>query len=386
MGVTSAIVATSIAAGAGAAYAVPEQGGTTPQGDGQEQGGTAPDTTGTPEGTAPIAPIAVPGPGSIPAPPQEAPYQPYVPPQSRDYDTQYDPIVNRPHTPRPAAPVRPIAPPENKIRVGNVVADIPAGMSQRDVNSINAWSAYGEAKIAQGLISLGVPKDEASRRAAATIIGVMSGGVAGAAVLGIPAAVVGTVGGAAVGAGVGAVIGSLPPFGPTGTVPGALIGAGVGAVVGGVGLGTVGAVTGGVIGGTMGGLLAYALGAGDPGAHPTEPWKAPPRDQPQTPRQRAGHQPDQFRYQLPAEHARRAGLPAVDYTVNYRGDVHIELGATAFGWSVEQALAPYALIGGPQAEQNSRERTRRNSESIENIIPGAHIDWPQEHPGPRHRA
>lgn len=47
VGVTSAIVATSIAAGAGAAYAVPEQGGTTPQGDGQEQGGTAPDTTGT---------------------------------------------------------------------------------------------------------------------------------------------------------------------------------------------------------------------------------------------------------------------------------------------------------------------------------------------------
>ena len=46
--------------------------------------------------------------------------------------------------------------------VGNVVADIPAGMSQRDVNSINAWSAYGEAKIAQGLISVGVPEDEAN--------------------------------------------------------------------------------------------------------------------------------------------------------------------------------------------------------------------------------
>ena len=64
-------------------------------------------------------------------------------------------------------------------------------LTDRQRVSINEWSAYGEAKIAQGLISVGVPEDEASRQAAATIIGVALGGTAGAAAAGIPAAVVG---------------------------------------------------------------------------------------------------------------------------------------------------------------------------------------------------
>ena len=179
LSLTSAVVAASITAGAGAAFAVPEQGGTSPGDTAPGQGGTSPSDV-SPDGgagaEATVEPVVVPGPGSIPGPPVEAPYQAYTAPGSYSYDEPYTPLINNRVAPRVAPPVRPIAPPPEKIRVGNFVTDIPEGMSKRDVNSINAWSAYGEAKIAQGLISAGVPEDEATRRAAATIIGVMAGG------------------------------------------------------------------------------------------------------------------------------------------------------------------------------------------------------------------
>ncbi len=216
LSVTSAVVAVSITAGAGAAFAVPEQGGTDPSDSAPGQGGTSPSDVapGAPvPGDAVVQPVVVPGPGSIPGPPVEAPYQSYDQSLSQSYQQPYSPAITNPVAPRVAPPVRPIAPPPDKIRVGNFVTDIPKGLSDRDVNSINAWSAYGEAKIAQGLISVGVPEDEASRRAAATIIGVMAGGTAGAVALGIPAAVVGAVGGAGVGAVAGALILGIPTFG-----------------------------------------------------------------------------------------------------------------------------------------------------------------------------
>ncbi|WP_281431038.1 hypothetical protein [Gordonia alkanivorans] len=375
LSVTSAVVAVSITAGAGAAFAVPEQGGTDPSDSAPGQGGTSPSDVapGVPApGDAVVQPVVVPGPGSIPGPPVEAPYQSYDQSLSQSYQQPYSPAITNPVAPRVAPPVRPIAPPPDKIRVGNFVTDIPKGLSDRDVNSINAWSAYGEAKIAQGLISVGVPEDEASRRAAATIIGVMAGGTAGAVALGIPAAVVGAVGGAGVGAVAGALILGIPTFGveaPYGAGVGALIGAGVG----GVGGAAAGAALGFALGGTAGGLLAYSLGAGDPGADPDEPWQqnGPRRAAPEA------DGPSQFEFHLSPEEARRSGLPAVDYVVNHRGNVNLKLGTSTHKWSGEEARAPYAVLG-PGAEKSVRDWTRAQSDSVKKAIPGSEVLWPAE--------
>ncbi|WP_374112657.1 hypothetical protein [Gordonia sp. C13] len=368
-------MAVSITAGAGAAFAVPEQGGTDPADSAPGQGGTSPSDVapGAPApGETVVRPVVVPGPGSIPGPPVEAPYQSYDESLSQSYEQPYSSAITNPVAPRVAPPVRPIAPPPDKIRVGNFVTDIPQGLSSKDVNSINAWSAYGEAKIAQGLISVGVPEDEASRRAAATIIGVMAGGTAGAVALGIPAAVVGAVGGAGVGAAARALILGIPTLGvevPYGAGVGALIGAGVG----GVGGAAAGAAIGFAIGGTAGGLLAYSLGAGDPGANPDEPWKndGPRHAAPEV------EGPNQFEFHLSADEARESGLPAVGYVVNSRGDVNAKVGTTTYKWSGEQAGAPYAVLG-PGAEKSVRDWTRAQSDSLKKAIPGSEVLWPAE--------
>nr|WP_051997967.1 hypothetical protein [Gordonia otitidis] len=411
---TSAVLVASIATamGAGSAAAV-EQGGTNPNDSAPQQGGTAPTDTapqqgGTaptpaPEPSEPSAPAYVPGPGSIPAPPQEAPYQPYTAaPQYEEsgysdpgYSTYYSPVPDAPlQAPKPVAPVRPIAPPPNKIRVGNFVTDIPKGMSNKDVNSINAWSAYGEAKIAQNLIALGVPKDKASRQAAATIIGVALGGATGAAVGAVPGAIAGVLPGAIVGAGAGAGIGFVvggglisPPTAATSTAGGALIGLGVGAVGGAAAGALGGAALGATIGGTIGGIAAYTLGAGDPGAHPQEPWKLDENGNPRQPKHAKPAPVDpsvnQFELSVPAEAASKKGLPSVDYVVNYRGDVTVKVGAQTAKWSAEQAQAPYKALGplGAQLEQHFREMTKQMTGDLDAQVPGSEVVWPQEAAG-----
>ncbi|WP_237421559.1 hypothetical protein [Gordonia sp. SID5947] len=389
MTMTSAALAASIATGLGAglAQAVPEQGGTSPSDTAPQQGGTTPDAPAPEQGgttpTPQVEPAYNPGPGSIPSPPREAPYRSYSEPDSgATYENAYTPLPSQPLTaPRLAKPVRPIAPPPKKIRVGNFVTDIPKGMSQRDVTSVNEWSAYGEAKIAQGLISVGVPEDEATRQAAATIIGVMTGGTAGAVTLGIPAAAMGAVGGAVVGAGVGAAVGfgMTLPAGGTGAGPGALIGIGVGAAVGAVGAGGAGAALGAALGGTAGGALAYALGAGDPGAHPKEPWK---QGKPHAPEAQPLPNPgaNQFEYKLSADDAKKSGLPSVEYVVNHHGDVNLGVGNWRANWSVDQALAPYGVLGGgaKQGENSARDMTKQRSGQIKSAVPGGEVNWPQE--------
>lgn len=403
--IAAAVVAGTLATGfaAGPALAEPEQGGTgqsTP-----EQGGTtstpqAPEQGGT-STPAPTPRVTEPGPGFIPSPPQEAPYQPYVAPQ-----TYSEPTYERPYTPtppqaftapKPTRPVAPIAPPPEMMRVGNYVVPVKdvkkqvPGITQAQINSINEWSAYGEAKIAQGLISVGVPEDEASRQAAATIIGVMGGGTAGALVLGVPAAVVGGLGGAAIGAGIGFGVGSFPAPGPQ--TPGAVaIGAGIGAAAGAAALGIPAAVVGGVAGGTVGGLLAHALGAGDPGANPAQPrLPGQPAPQPRTAPQSAPTGPNQFEVRLAAPDAARAGLPAVDYQVNVRGDVSASVdvaGQTVrAGWSGEQAQAPYDALGagGAKAQETVRQWTEQATDQLSKAVPGLHVAWPGQQKTPAHR-
>ncbi|ASR05627.1 hypothetical protein [Gordonia rubripertincta] len=382
--VLTSSMAIGLGMAAAPALAVPQQGGVTPDGSTPQQGGVTPAPTPPPAVTAP-------GPGSLPAPPQEAPYQAAPTP---DYDTTYTPVAPQQWSaPRPAPPVRPIAPPPEKIRIGNFVTDIPDGLSRRDVNSINAWSAYGEAKIAQGLISVGVPEDEASRQAAATIIGVMAGGTAGAVTLGVPAAVTGAVGGALIGAPVGAIIGATMfpvPFPGANTAPGAGIGAAAGAAIGAAALGIPAAVVGAVAGGTLGGLLAHALGAGDPGANPARPG-LPGQQPPAAPARPALPNPgaNQFEVHIPADQAAKSGLPAVDYTVTNRGDVNVSANIggqqISAGWTAEQARAPYAALGpaGKQVEQTASSLTRQGADALKNL-PNVKITWPQEHkPAPR---
>ncbi|GAB92223.1 hypothetical protein [Gordonia rhizosphera] len=411
MGITSAALVASIATGVGAgmAQAAPEQGGTSPSDTAPQQGGTTPapspsapeqgGTTPTPE-PVPVEPVYTPGPGSIPGPPQEAPYQPYVAPSvytAPTYEENYEvtPIQTL-NAPKPAAPVRPIAPPPEKIRVGNFITDIPEGMSDKDVNSINAWAAYGEAKIAQGLISMGVPADEASRQAASTIIGVATGGTAGAVAGAALAAPAGALTGLIVGVPVGAIAGliynavtfapliitsagTLTPAAPfwlgLGAAGGAGIGLVAGPVIGAAVFGAAGAVAGAVAGGTAGGALAYALGAGDPGANPEDPWKqgeAEPMPNPDA---------NQFQVNLPAEEAKQVGLPAANYTVNVRGDVSVQVGDMKTGWTAEQAQAPYNALGalaGSQVENAARTFVKDNAPKLENLIPGVKVSWPQE--------
>ncbi|MDL9936484.1 hypothetical protein QSJ18_06995 [Gordonia sp. ABSL1-1] len=386
LSIASAMLAASIAAGAGSAFAVPQQGGTNPGESVPQQGGTNPGGSQGPGSDAPInysEPSEIPGPGSIPGPPVEAPYQPYTP--QPQYDNAYNP-GSRANNIGPAAPVRPIAPPVNKIRVGNFITDIPPGVNKRDVNSLNAWAAYGEAKIAQNLIAAGVPKDEASRRAAATIIGVAIGGTAGAAAGLVPGAVVGALvglpAGALIGAGVAsfassytgpAIVGVLPFAATYGTLIGTVAGPFVGGAVGGV----AGAAGGAIIGGAIGGTIAYTLGAGDPGANPQAPWQQGPRHSLPDP-----HGPNQFEYHLPAPAARAAGLPAVDYVVTARGDVKISVGASTLGWSAEQAR-----VAGSGIVDAGRAWTRAQSDTIKNLIPGGDITWPTEASAPgKHRA
>ncbi|MCZ4581729.1 hypothetical protein O4158_22095 [Gordonia amicalis] len=413
--IASTAIAASLAGAvlsAAPALADPEQGGVIPEST-PDQGGVAPEAP--PVAPPPVSPPPQtpppsydPGPGVVPAPPQEAPYQPYVAPtyNAPTYDEAYNPAPPRAYTlPRPVAPVRPIAPPPKTLRVGNVVVeedqlkrDAP-WLTDRQRNSINAWAAYGEAKIAQGLISVGVPEDEASRQAAATIIGVVLGGTTGAAAAGIPAAVVGGLGGAAIGAGIGFAVGSVPLPGPQ-TGPSTAAGAGIGAAAGAALLGIPAAIAGGVVGGVAGGVIAHALGAGDPGARPDRP-RLPGEPEPVRPQPRKQQQvvidnpeANQYEVHLPADQAARAGLPAVHYQVNMRGDVNAQINVGGrnleANWSGEQARAPYAVLGAAkdQAEKTVNQWTRQASDQLKQVVPGIDVAWPQEKkpagPGPRH--
>ncbi|WP_245549922.1 hypothetical protein [Gordonia effusa] len=273
-------------------------------------------------------------------------------------------------------------------------------MRKSDAVSINEWAAYGEAKIAQGLISIGVPRDEASRRAAATIIGVALGGATGAVAAGVPAAVVGGLIGAPVGgiAGgiTGGIIGStMPPFGAfTGPGVGIGIAAGIplGAAAGAALLGVPAAVAGAVAGGAIGGLLAYTLGAGDPGAHIKQPPLPGQQGKNQQPPSELPHDhgPTVFQVNVPANKARALGLPPVHYSVNVNGDAHasIQLGKQTLQATIpgDVARAPYRALGaaGPQVERTVQHATRQATDTIQKALPGVNVTWGTPPAGAHH--
>lgn len=398
------------------AHATPEQGGTAPSGPAEqggtapsgpsEQGGTAPSGPSEQGGTTPTAPPAPPaynpGPGLVPGPPagtyDTAPTTPTYP------QTSYNPVPQgNLHAPRPTPPVKRIAPPPDHIRIGNAVMavkdlpNLPVKKKDRDkaIVSINEWAAYGEAEIARGLISIGVPEDEASRQAAATIIGVAAGGGIGFAVgftgtaiitgpVIIPVA-------AGIGCGVGAVVGAGNPLLTlNGCGGGALVGAGVTVALA-TGVGALTALAGAV----GGGALAWALGAGDKDAHPNRPgmpqlMPSPKHHKPET-ITIVNPEANQFEVHMPREVAKSAGLPAVDYVVNKRGDVNLQVGTTRVGWTAEQAQAPIRALESvaPGAERAINNGVRAVTRELAKAVPNLDVQWPQEAPkakssGPRH--
>ncbi|WP_052362789.1 hypothetical protein [Gordonia alkanivorans] len=402
--VATAAMAVAVAAslGAGVANAVPEQGGTNP-GSGPEQGGTNPGGSGPEQGgTAPTPAPNWSGPGTIPDPPSEAPPVAWSPPPV--YNTPYTPrsVPIAPIVVRPAPPVNPIKPPPDMIRVGNFITDIPPGMSDSDVRSVNRWAAYGEAKIAQALISSGVPEDEATRQAAATIIGVGLGGAAGATMVGLPAAGIGIAIGAPVGAIIGGVLGAggiapvtatLVPFlGPAAAVVGppvavaggAAIGALAGGAIGGGLLGAAGAIIGAALGGTAGGAVAFTLGAGDPSSTPGSP--TDPGDRENDPGYTLpvpNAEADQYVLVVGNEEQKLPGGTSARYVVTKSGDVKgsVTVNGTEmpFGWSAAQADAPFQQLG--FFSQTSRDAATSwaytTGRQLIPQIPGLAISFPQ---------
>ncbi|AUH70608.1 hypothetical protein CXX93_19370 (plasmid) [Gordonia sp. YC-JH1] len=375
--------------------APPEQGGTTPSAP-PEQGGTTPSAPPEQGGTTPSAPVPVEPapstPGLVPGPP---PGPVETVPTAPSYNDDYNPVPSAPlHEPRWVPPVpRKVAPPDH-VRIGNMVMPVkdvpfPPGMSKRDrdraVVSTNDWSAYAEAEIARGLISMGVPKDEASRKAAAAVLGGAAAGAAGGTAAFLATTV--TVGlvtvpiGALIGAGAGAVVGGGNPVSIAGGAGlGALGGAGV-AVGAGVVVGTAAAAASAVAGGALG----YWLGAGDPGADPKKPklpWEQQGPGKHREPEAVRIVDPNanQYEVHVPAPVAQKAGLPAVDYVVNNRGDVNLTVGATRTGWSAEQAQIPTRAIESvaPGASRAINDGVRAASEELSKAVPGLNVQWPQE--------
>ncbi|PYE13501.1 hypothetical protein DFR67_11655 [Williamsia limnetica] len=381
--IAAAVAAAAVMSfGAGTAFADPEgQGGVTaPPSAGPGQGGVTP--TPEPAPTAPVetAPVVDSGPGSVPDPV----WDPAAPPVVQGWDEPapvypqvYNPVPQGPiHLPKQTKPVTPVLPRPGYVMLGNKTGPQPDWLSDPDTRSWNRWNAKWTADIATTLISIGVPEDEASRQAAATMVGIVAGSVTGFMLTGPLAAVVFGATGALIGLGIGtAVAPFVPPFTPVAPLIGAAAGGAAGAAGGLLIVGGAGAIAGGV----AGGLLGWLFGAGDPGASKD----APPA--PGTPESELSHpeppNPEANQFELNAD-----GLPGngtVSYVVNSAGDVSgsVDVGPVSvpLEWSAEQADAPYEAIGflAQTARDTVADVTAQVSTQIEQVIPGVRVEFPQ---------
>lgn len=417
--VGSLVVAASVvaAAASGMAYADPIQGGTQPGDSGPAQGGSTPRGPGASQGgtQTPPAPAPAPAPevtytppsdqgtGIVPSPPQgQWETTPEVP---QTYNSEYTPQFSQPiHplTPTPTPPVpRKTWQPET-LRVGNFVVpenkipDFPR--KQGVIKSTNEWSAYAESEIARALISWGVPRDEASRKAAAITAGaVAAGAVGGAVTFTATALAVGVIAipvGALIGLGVGAAVAANPltaPAAPFAPAIGAGIGAGAGVVLT-VAAATLAGTAAAIGFGVAGGLLGNALGAGDPGANTKRPGvpDLAPEHAPSHAAPTGGSGSNQFEVRLDAKDAGRAGLPQVDYVVRGNGDVSAsaQVGSqhVSAGWSAAQAQAPIQALGAaaPAVQHQIDEGVRDLAPKVAKAIPGLKVSWGQPAPSSHH--
>lgn len=129
------------------------------------------------------------------------------------------------HAPTPAAPVRPITPPADTVRIGDVQAPTPQWLPAEQTDQLNDAAAGAEAQIATFGDSVGLDPARSDRVAAATVAGAATGAAVATGTVGAPlAAAGGVVGGVA-----GLVAGV--PFLPAGLVAGPVAGAAIGAAV-----------------------------------------------------------------------------------------------------------------------------------------------------------
>ncbi|MDN2502889.1 hypothetical protein FHY52_40340, partial [Nocardia nova] len=90
------------------------------------------------------------------------------------------------HLPEPVAPVAPIAPPDNTIRIGQWQAPAPDWLPPQARDCINNTAAGAEAQVATALDSIGIPAGRSDRVSGATLAGAGIGGAAGAVAAGAP--------------------------------------------------------------------------------------------------------------------------------------------------------------------------------------------------------
>lgn len=381
-------VAAVISCGSATAFA-DEPGGqggvSAPPSEGPGQGGVSPAPEPTPAPTPPVEtapPVLDDGPGSVPDPV----WSPSAPPvvQGQGWTEPVYPQAYSPgpplgawHAPVETKPVTPVLPKPGYVMLGHKTEPQPDWLSDSDTRSWNRWNAKWTADIATQLISVGVPEDEASRQAAAIMVGIAAGSVTGFMFTGPLAAVVlgatGALGGLLVGT-------AVAPFVPPPVTPFApLIGAGAGGAAGvATGLLVVGGA-GAIAGGAIGGLLGWLFGAGDPGASAD----APPA--PGTPESELSEpeppNPEANQYELNAE-----GLPgngSVSYVVDSAGDVSgdVSVGPVSvpLEWSAEQADAPFKAAGflAQTARDTVADVTAQVSEQVEKAIPGVRVEFPQ---------
>ncbi|MFX0578838.1 hypothetical protein [Nocardia nepalensis] len=222
---------------------------------------------------------------STPAPPEPVPPPPVYysqPPEIRNGSgTRPAPLVDQPvepiaiedlHLPEPVAPVAPIEPPENAIRVGQWEAPRPDWLPPEWADAINSAAAGAEAQVATALDSVGIPAGRSDRVSGATVGGAALGGAGGAVVAGAPVAALGAVVGGLVGGTVGGIAGAalgtvveVPVIGTiTSGVAGTAVGAAAGAAAGAALLGGAAAAIGAVAGGTVGAGFGAGVGVGEP--------------------------------------------------------------------------------------------------------------------------
>ncbi|WP_216897344.1 hypothetical protein [Nocardia alni] len=266
---------------------------------GQSGGGQAGVTSPAPAPPAPAAPVmnGDDGDAGVEGPTQAQPYETRADP---DPDTPA-PVVapSQLHAPRRVAPVLPIRPAPDTVRVGSLAAPRPHWLPHPIADRINSDAAVTEAHIADGWNAVGVPRRRSDRVAAGTVAGAVAGAAIGGVAAAVPGAVAGGAAGAVVGAGVGAVAGAAVGVGGAlitggaagvgaalatggvaaipavaaipivaggtvgtaigaGAIIGGVAGAGLGALAGGAVTGAAGAAVGGLVGAAIGG----AVGAG----------------------------------------------------------------------------------------------------------------------------
>ncbi|MGW4479807.1 insoluble domain protein [Rhodococcus triatomae] len=190
-----------------------------------------------------------------------------------EYDAPIAPAsVAQLHLPVPVEVVAPIEAPEERLRLGDYVADQPNWMSDTVLERTNNTAAVYEAQMNTFWRSTGVEASRADRIGAATIGGAAVGGLGAAAVAGTTGAVVGGLIGGTVGgtSGIGVLAGAATVAQGFVAAPIPVITTAMGGAIGAAAVGIPAAVVAGVAGAAVGAAHGAAFGAGDTLAEPIE--------------------------------------------------------------------------------------------------------------------